>query len=273
MQLIRRTTLAFALIGIASIALAEHDVVAPDARSEPAAVSARPPGEWELIRDEDGIQTYRMRRPDSPLLVFKGEGVIDAPVDRVLSVCLDADRATEWIGMVSESTVLRWVDDGRAYVQLTRFDLPWPVRDRAFVSQVELEVDPETWIATLAYRESAHAPEIDGAIVGSTEGTYFRLQPIDEGTRTHFTGIGIADPRGAIPVWLVNFAGRSIPHQSLSALRRQVRKEDIVVSPRVEEMYADFERRAETRLEPRERALPPPLTVIDGDDGAGDTLR
>jgi len=88
----------------------------------------------ELIREEEGIRTYRMERPDSPLLVFKGVCVIDAPVDRVLSVCLDAERADEWIGLVSESRVLRWIDGDRAYVQLTRFDLPWPVRDRAFVS-------------------------------------------------------------------------------------------------------------------------------------------
>ncbi len=208
---------------------------------ETGPVAARSDGDWQLIREGDGIRTYRMERPDSPLLAFKGEGVIDAPIDLVLSVCLDAERADEWIGLVSESAVLRWLDDHRAYVQYTRFDLPWPVRDRVFVSQVEIEVDPDTFTATLAYHESPDAPAIDDAIIGSTAGTVFRLQPIEGGARTLFTGIGIADPRGAIPVWFVNWAGRSVPHRSLTALRRQVRMDDVSVSPIVASLYEGFE--------------------------------
>lgn len=196
---------------------------------------------WELIRNEDGIRTHRMQRPDSPLIVFKGEGVIDAPVDVVLSVCLDAKRAREWVSLLSQSEVLRWMEDERAYVQLTRFDLPWPVKDRAFVSRVKLAFDPQSRVATLAYDESDEGPVIDNAVVGSTTGTLFKLEPLDGGARTYFTGIGIADPRGAIPVWLVNWAGRSIPHQTIEALRRQVRKDDVAVLPLVEALYAGFE--------------------------------
>jgi len=167
----------------------------------------------------------------------------------VLSVCLDAERAGEWIGLLSESAVLRWLDDGEADVQLTRFDLPWPVRDRVFVSRVEIDVDPASRAATLTYFESHVSHEddetlaIDDAIRGSTAGTHFRMRPIAGGERTLFTGVGIADPRGAIPVWFVNWAGRSVPHRTLEALRRQVGKPDVAVSPGVASLYEALERR------------------------------
>jgi hypothetical protein len=211
------------------------------AAAESTSKGALPNGDWELIRDDDGIRTYRIQRPDSPLLAFKGEGVIDAPIDLVSSVCLDAERAGEWIGLLSESVVLRWLEEGRGYVQFTRFDLPWPVRDRVFVSRVVLDVDPDSYAATLSYHESDETPAIDDAILGSTAGTHFRMRPIEGGAKTFFTGIGIADPKGAIPVWLVNWAGRSVPHETLQALRRQVRKDDVSVSPLVESLYEGFE--------------------------------
>ncbi len=231
MKLSRTTLRVFAVLAVL-LAISTHAADAPgDADSH---------GAWVLIRDDDGIRTYRMDRPDSPLLAFKGEGVIDAPIERVLSVCLDAERAGEWIGLVSESAVLRWLPGSRAYVQLTRFDLPWPVRDRVFVSQVELDVDPRSYVATLTYHESDEAPAIAGAILGSTEGTQFTLQPVEGGARTLFTGVGIADPKGAIPAWFINWAGRSIPYRTLQSLRRQAGKDDVTVSPVVESLYEGF---------------------------------
>ncbi len=205
--------------------------------------ATRPPAQaktedgWELIRDDEGIRTYRKALPGTPLLAFKGEGTIDAPTELVLSVCMDAERAGEWIGLVSESAVLRWVEEGDAFIQFTRFDLPWPVKDRVFVSEIAVEVDAETHRARLVYSETTDSPAIGDAIRGSTAGSRFEMRPIDGGTRTHFTGIGIADPRGAIPTWFVNWAGRSVPHRTLAALRRQVQKDDVSISPVVRSLF------------------------------------
>jgi hypothetical protein len=197
--------------------------------------------DWELTRDEDGIRSHEMQRDGLPLLSFKAEGIIDAPIDLVLSVMLDAERAEEWINFLAESVVTRWIDEPGEYIQFTRFDVPWPVKDRVFICRVVLEVDPETYATVLAYHPSDDRVKFENAILGSTAGTRYILQPIDGGTRTFIAGIGIADPMGAIPKWLVNWVGRSLPHDTILALRRQVRKSSISVMPLVEPLYAGFE--------------------------------
>jgi hypothetical protein len=197
--------------------------------------------DWELTRDEDGIRSYEMQRDGLPLLSFKAEGIIDAPIDLVLSVILDAERSTEWISYLSESVVVRWIDEPVGYVQFARFDVPWPVKDRVFISRVALEMDPETYAAVLSYHPSDDRAEFEDAILGSATGTRYILRPIDGGARTIFIGIGIADPKGSIPKWLVNWVGGSWPHETIQALRRQVRKDDVFVMPLIEPLYTGFE--------------------------------
>lgn len=224
---------------------------ASDARLEPAGESKRLDSkpDWVLKRDENGIRSYEKKLEGSPLLSFKAEGVIDAPINLVLSVLVDADRSMEWVSFLSESVVVRWIDGPKDYVQLSRFDIPWPVKDRVFVSRVTLEVDPDTYTAVIVYLPADDPVKTRSAILGSADGSRFVLRPIDGGTRTDFVGIGVADPKGAIPKWIVNWVGGSWPHETIEALRKQVRKEDVVVTPLVEQLYAGFE------VEPRDKLI------------------
>ena len=223
------------------------DAPPAEVRLEPASDSRRLDSrpEWVLKRDEAGIRSYEMKQEGSPLLSFKAEGVIDAPVDLVLSVLLDANRSMEWINFMSESVVVRWIDEPSDYVQLSRFDIPWPVKDRMFISRVVVEVDPETYTAVIVYHPADDQVEPRDAILGNATGSHFTLKPIDGGTRTEFMGVGIADPKGSIPKWIVNWVGSSWPHQIMEALREQVLKDDVVVTPMIESLYAGFE------IEPR----------------------
>jgi len=196
---------------------------------------------WNLTRDDDGIRSYRLQKEGSPLLLFKAEGVIDAPIDLVLSTVMDAERAGEWIDFLSESVVTRWIEQPSKSVQFTRFDLPWPVKDRVFVSRVELEIDPKSYAAVLFYRACEDRVAFENAIQGSATGTRYLLRPIDGGARTRLTGIGIADPKGSIPKWVVNWVGGSVLHETIASLRQQVHKKDVAVNPLLEPLYRGFE--------------------------------
>ncbi len=194
---------------------------------------------WQLTRDEDGTRSYRRIRQDSALLAFKAEGVIDAPVPKVLSVLLDAERVLEWIPRMAESKIVRWLDPPREYVQFTRFSVPWPVRDRFFVSRVRLNVDPITQETEIRYYNDESGEVLPNLIQGTAGGSYYRLIPVDGGQRTRLVGVSVADPNGSVPKWLVNMLAGGWAHETIALLRKQVKKEDVKVLPMIEALYDD----------------------------------
>ncbi len=192
---------------------------------------------WELTRDEDGIKAYKRTQADSPLLAWKAEGVVDAPVLQVMTVLLDGNRAGEWIPRLVQSEVRdgsRWP---REYKQFSRFDAPWPVSDRVFYSRVTIDVDPETGHTEIRYFDIDEEIETQGAVQGNAGGSFYVLEPIDDGERTYVSGVSVANPNGFIPTWLVNWVGSSVAWDTLSRLRAQVARGEREVRPLLVQMY------------------------------------
>jgi hypothetical protein len=50
---------------------------------------------WTLISDSEGVKTYRKEVPDSEIFPLKGVTILNAPIEKVLTLMLDDDRATE----------------------------------------------------------------------------------------------------------------------------------------------------------------------------------
>ena len=171
---------------------------------------------------------------------FRGEGRIDAPLPLVLSVVLDAERVGEWMSGMAESDVLRWIHKPDHYLQFTRFDAPWPVSDRVFLSRVKLEVEPGSFLTHLRYYDTERRLPPELGVQGYAGGSYYVLRPADGGRQADFIGVSVADPRGYIPTWLVNWMGGYWAHDTLSALRRQVRRDDVGLLSMLEPLFAEF---------------------------------
>src|SRR4051794_9422925 len=87
--------------------------LAPAAYADPpaSAPAQAPQPVWEKIGDDDGIAVYRREVPGSPIVAFKGEGIVDASILRVSSVIVDSSRATEWVDSLKEARILRQVSE------------------------------------------------------------------------------------------------------------------------------------------------------------------
>ena len=194
--------------------------------------------QWEETRNKDGIRVFKRDLPDSKLLSFKGVGIIDAPIDVVLSVILDQDRLSEWAQDRSKSRVVEWINEPIEYVSYDRIELPWPLKDRDFVTRVKIQVDPRDSTTRVSYTSTPiKLAEVDDVVRGSLDGSYYVLEPVDGGRRTRATGVAVADPRGAIPAWIVNAYQRGWPYDTLIAIRAQAMKADLVVLPRLRPLY------------------------------------
>ncbi len=203
--------------------------VAPSAVDAPAPPPADAP--WEQIRDSDGIVIHRRVVPGSPLVAFKGEGLIEQPILRVAMVLLDPTRSHEWADRVVEARELGEVS-AREVVHYSRVRGTWVTKDRDFVTRITLELEPGRLIRLrLRATEDPRAPVTEHVRGEILEGS-FTLTAEGE-ARTRVTAELHVDPKGTIPTWMVNAFQRRWAYKTITALRRQSARTDLADVPAV----------------------------------------
>jgi hypothetical protein len=222
---------------ILSIALS----LAPAAYADPPAnaPAQAPQPAWEKFGDDDGIAVYRREVPGSPIVAFKGEGVVDQSILRVASVIVDSSRATEWIDSLKEARILRQVSETET-IHYDHVGTPIVMKDRDFVSDCKLEFDPAQKKVALKIHSvnDASAPQtsyIRGELLQSS----FTLTAIEHGTKTRVVAEIHADPKGSVAKWIVNMFQKKWPHNTITSLRKQSAKPDIVEHPRLKQVLTE----------------------------------
>ena len=93
----------------------------------PVSVAAE---EWELRTEEDGIRVSTRPVPGSGIAAFRGEARVEAPVEAVLEVLMDADRHPEWFPDCPTARVLS--PDFLDYLHLVKTAEGWRIANIIF---------------------------------------------------------------------------------------------------------------------------------------------
>ena len=196
-------------------------------------------GGWETLRRDDGIVVQRKEVAGSPFVAFRGEGDVNAPLLLVGSVLVDVARSREWVDSVADSRVLRRLGDAE-YVTYAHIGMPVLMSDREFVTDVVLAADAATKTLTIRMHsvDDPSAPRTDYVRGILADGSWV-LTSMDGGSRTHVAAEIHADPRGAIPAWLVNLFQKNWGYNTLMSLRKQVAKRDSSVHPLLKAMLEE----------------------------------
>ncbi len=194
---------------------------------------------WEKIDDDDGIAVYRREVPGSPIIAFKGEGVINASILRVASILVDSARATEWVESLVEARTLRHLSETE-YIEYDHVGTPFVMKDRDFVIDCKLDLDPAAKKAALRFHSVADplAPQtsyVRGELISSA----FALTALEHGTKTQIVAEIHCDPKGSVAKWIVNWFQKSWPHSTIMRLRAQAAKPDIVDHPRLKQVLTE----------------------------------
>jgi hypothetical protein len=179
---------------------------------------------WEKIDDSDGVKVYRKEVPGSPLVAFKGETVISAPIEKLLWVLADNDHRTEWVDRLEKSIVLERNGEYE-YVVYQHFDLPFPISDRDYVFRGRAERSKSG--AVILHLHSVRHPKAPATAGVRAEliRSKYVLEPDFGGKgKTKITVEIHTDPKGLIPNWLVNMIQKSWPMKTLVSMRKQVTK-------------------------------------------------
>src|ERR1700680_2667051 len=107
--------------------------------------------DWKLVGNQHGVEIYPRDVPGSDVVAFKGQGTIEAPLWKVASILLDTKRAPEWAESLKESRVVRRLGVN-SYIEYNHISLPFIIKDRDFVSEVRIDVDPNLKAFGLIYR-------------------------------------------------------------------------------------------------------------------------
>lgn len=194
---------------------------------------------WQKFDDAEGIAVFRREVPGSSVIALRGEGVVDAPIARVASVLIDTTRSTEWIDRLAEVKVVRKISDDEQ-IHWTHISTPVVIKDRDFVFDIKLELDPANKKLFLNYHSvyDSGAPKTD-YVRGEFKYGTFTLTSIEGGKKTRVLAEVLADPRGSVAKWIVNLVQKDWPHKTIASLRRQVAKPDIVAQARLAQLLTE----------------------------------
>lgn len=194
----------------------------------PEAASAKLEFNWNRSHEKHGIAVSRSPMPGLGLVAFRAQGRVEASILKVAQVITDSSRGTEWVDSLTESRKLRAVGP-LEFIEYNRFGMPLFVKDRDFVTRVTVEPDRPHGRVTIRFVsvEDAAMPPASKCVRANLLHSAFILQ--EEGPAvTTVTAEILADPRGALPKWVVNYFQKSWPVATLTALRRQSAKPDVV---------------------------------------------
>jgi hypothetical protein len=178
--------------------------------------------------DDDGITTYRREIPGSPLVGFRGETTITAPIGKVAAVLDDVKRKTEWMYHLEESKMVKKISDLER-IEYNHTFVP-VFTDRDFVYHAKVTPNPQKKQLVLVVNSVVDPamPEHEKYVRGELKDTVYVLTALENNTKTHIDVVVNADPKGLIPKGLVNLFQKKWPRNTLEGIRKQAAKEDVI---------------------------------------------
>lgn len=181
--------------------------------------AAGPSDCWILMYERDGFKAYERK---GALPSYRTEGSVNVDLAEVAAVLVDIPRQREWVSHLSESRVLEG-DPLSHNIIYSRYDLPWPIRDRDAVIENVVEVRPKEGEVHVRFHSvtTPTAPERPDCIrVPLCEGEFSLVAEGPRSVRVTYT-IRF-DPGGWLPVWLVRHFVRDAPAETLRGFKAQV---------------------------------------------------
>ncbi len=194
---------------------------------------------WKKISDDDGVQAYQERNAKTDVVAFRGETIIPAPLQKVAAVLSDFNLRKEWVDALVEARILNQISRLES-IEYSHTKVPWPFQDRDFVYHVLVKVNkfPATMLITMDTVENAMEPVQSGIVRGQIVRSYYYMQEIPGATPSTKLVIEMAlDPKGAIPLWLVNATQKRWPHNTMMALKRITMRPNIVIPKDISDFF------------------------------------
>lgn len=173
---------------------------------------------WRERINKDGISVSTRKVEASPILEFKADVTVSAPINQVIALFENEKRIPEWYYQCVQAELIRQETPEQKIFYFV-LHLPWPVTERDSIFRRVRSLDAASGVIT--YTASALAdqlPQKKGKIRVPYIKTVWRFTPLADG-KTEIYFQQHSDPGGSIPGFLANALVVDIPFNCLKNFR------------------------------------------------------
>jgi len=173
--------------------------------------------EWTKEFTKNGVTVSTRAVEGSGFKEFKGEVLINAPLEKVDAIIQDATGYTSWMSDCLEAAILEEKSPTHLiYYQATK--APWPVSNRDMVLDVTVTKTPDKIVRKMRHSVHAKKPVRSGYVrVPKLDGEWIELR---KGEQTYVIYRVKMDMGGSLPASVANTTATKIPYETMLGLRR-----------------------------------------------------
>ena len=187
------------------------------AASNPSPTNGSAP-DWERVKQKNGISVYSRTNVDSDIITVKTTMQVKASVTVIQNILDDVEHRKDWVPFLKQSEIVATLSP-QEKLEYTLFAAPWPASDRDFIYRMTAVTQNEDNMVYDMKSEINHqVPEKPGIVRADLVQSTYQLTTLNNGN-TQVQLIFHADPKGWLPVWLINIIQRTLPYLMLRNLR------------------------------------------------------
>ncbi len=183
-------------------------------------------GKWELMGEGDGVTSFSKAIPGSDIVAFRGDTIVDAPAGQIATVLMESSQKQEWVYRVAEAYTIKELTPWSRIEYNHTKGYPVILNDRDFVFHAISKFDPaqRRVIYEMKSQEVPEMPVRNNIVRGELNLSRYILTEVEPNKRTRLEVEIFADPKGSVPIWVVNLFQKSWPQRTLNGIRQQIAK-------------------------------------------------
>jgi len=203
---------------------------------------AAPILEWSALGEEDGVRIYRRAEPGTGLFEFRGVGVVNAGMAKIIALLSDASNMPRWLdGCISGELVEKNYNEqaenpdikGKNVVFYAVNKAPWPLHNRDYVISSTVafaaatSLQPAGLVIDIQSIKHPKFPPAKGLVRLPLMRSRIGLLPVDKANdKTEVDFSVVLDPGGILPAFIVNIVSHDLPLKTLLSLNELVKDQD-----------------------------------------------
>lgn len=180
---------------------------------------------WKKVKDKNGIKVYRAHTENSRLKTFRAVTRVELDnIHSFVEMMTDVDSYPQWVHMSSGAEITN-TDDPRVYQLMVETGMPWPVKDRHTVLDVNISQMEDYSVRFDLQQSKLPSRDPKGSILCPEAFGYYQINTIPDSKEVDITVEVFVDPGGYVPAFLLNLITDDVSYFTTRKMRRYIQKD------------------------------------------------